>query len=1218
MNKSKLKSYAPAARREFIQAVTDRAHLYGLSENKNETQPVEEKGDVAIIGGRAFPRKIAAQRKNLEQRIEREGFAQVMEAVAYTWFNRLLALRYMEIHGYLEHGFRVLSNPGGSTIPEILEQAAHIQLPGLDQKKAVELKLDGSKDAELYRMILVAQCNALNTAMPFLFERIDDETELLLPDNLLHSDSLIRKLVTEIDEEDWQQVEIIGWLYQFYISEKKDQVIGKVVKPEDIPAATQLFTPNWIVKYMVQNSLGRIWLATYPNSSLKSKMEYYIEPAEQTAEVKAQLDAITPKELNPETITLLDPASGSGHILVEAYDLFKEIYLERGYRSRDIPRLILEKNLFGLDIDDRAAQMSGFALLMKARADDRRILKENSPRLNVMAIQGSEGIDSESIASALLKEKTYSIVDGPSTIFPETITQPVLTATQKAEIDKNDIYDLLELFKQGKNFGSLIQVPDKIAGKLRAIANLVESNLHASDIFTQKSATTLLHFVRMAMELTRQYDCVVANPPYMGSRWMNDDLASFAANYYPECKTDLMSCFMERANTSTLKHGYWAMINIPSWMFLSSFERFRLSLLDNCHIESLLHLGRGIFGSDFGTVAFVIRRSKEVGAKGVYRRLFDKHVQVRSLGQIEQLFFNKNYGTFVVDQSKFIKLPGSPIGYWVSNNAVIAFTAGIPMEEIANPRQGMKTLDNERFIRYWFEVSFASFKNGTQSGTEAYQSGKKWFPINHGGVFRKWYGNNESVVNWKNDGLEIKELAKTKYNSITRTVTNLDSYFKPGITWTVISSGSTSFRFFERGFLFSNSGQCLVPEDPDVRLYIGGFLNSKVCKYMLEILSPTLGFESGYLKKLPIIKSAFDCKLISRCIEIAKLDWNNYETSWDFEDHPILKSLCRQPTVKKSYSSLHAYFREITLEMKHIEEENNRLFIDIYTLQDDLSANIQINEITLTCNPYYRYGGIKMEDEVEALLLADTIREVISYSIGCMMGRYSLDEPGLIYANSGSVGFDSSKYKSFPADDDGIIPVMDMDWFEDDAASRIEEFLGIAWSPETLEENLKFVADSLSPKAGETPRETIRRYFSTQFYKDHMQTYKKRPIYWMFSSGKQRAFECLVYLHRYNEATLSRMRNEYVTPLQGKFSARVEYLSNEINAAASTSARTKLQKQLDALKKKQVELAAFDDLLRHYADKRIPIDLDDGVKVNYGKFGNLLAEVKAVTGGDSE
>jgi type II restriction/modification system DNA methylase subunit YeeA len=1094
VNKSKLKAYAPTARREFIQAVTDRAHFYGLSENKSEIQPIEEKGDFAFIGGRPFPRKIAAQRKNLEQRIEREGLLQVMEAVAYTWFNRFLALRYMEVHGYLDHGYRVLSNPSGSPIPEILEQAAHVQLPGIDHKKVVELKLDGNKDAELYRILLVAQCNALNTAMPFLFERIDDETELLLPDNLLHSDSLIRKLVTEIDDEDWQQVEIIGWLYQFYISEKKDQVIGKVVKPEDIPAATQLFTPNWIVKYMVHNSLGRMWLATYPNSSIKGKMEYYIEPAEQTDEVNAQLSAITPKELNPETITLLDPASGSGHILVEAYNIFKEIYLERGYRSRDIPRLILEKNLYGLDIDDRAAQMAGFALLMKARADDRRILKEDSPRLNVMAIQSSEGIDAESIANALLREKpTPSPLPSPSMGEDVSKSSPPLRGGDEGEGDvcgftndrlsKNDIKDLLELFKQGKNFGSLIQIPEKIAGKLRAMANLVESNLNSRDIFTQKAANTLLPIVRQAMILAGKYDYMVANPPYMGSGGMNEKLKIFAKERYQDSKSDLFAMFIERGFSLAKPIGFNAMVTMHSWMFLSSFETMRKKLLADKTIITMAHLGARAFGEISGevvqTTSFVLMGTHFKGYRPVFFRLVEgQEVQKEAALRAGEKRFDQTI------QNDFKLIPGSPIAYWVSKGVRKAFEESMPLFDYSKPLIGMRTGDNERFLRSWHEISLHKFSLCNQSDA-------KWFPYTKGGEFRRWYGNLEYVVNWFNNGYEIKENTLKVYpqldwDNLGWKISNEAYYFKEAISWTCVCASLFSARYIPEGTLFDTGGS-FIPFSDDVSNHgVLSYLNTKVAQVFLFLLNPTINYGSGTVGKLPWFKKNYSSKVCNTLIEYSKSDWNSFETSWDFQSFPLLAAHLKTTTVELSYLNWEKHCNAQIKRMQELETENNRLFIEAYGMQEELTPEVSEDQITLA----------RADREAD-------VKRLISYAVGCMMGRYSLDRPGLIYAHSGNKDFweiyngdchscesrnpETKQETGFPIknfgndknrvnadtaflpDEDGIIPIMDMEWFEDDIASRFEEFLRVAWSTETLEENMKFVADSLSPKAGETP-----------------------------------------------------------------------------------------------------------------------------------------------------
>ena len=1218
MNKNRLKSYAPAARLAFIQAATDRAHFWGLSEKGAE--PIEEKGDVAIIGGRPFPRQVAGQRRKLEERIKREGFPQVMEAVAYTWFNRFLALRYMELHGYLEHGYRVLSNANGGTIPEILDHATQVELPGLDRQKVTELKLDGGKDAELYRMLLVAQCHALHNAMPFLFEKIDDETELLLPDNLLHSDSLLRKLVTEIDEEDWQEVEIIGWLYQFYISEKKGQVIGKVVKREDIPAATQLFTPNWIVKYMVQNSLGRMWLATYPDSPLRQKMEYYIEPAEQTDEVKAQLKAITPASLNPESLTFLDPANGSGHILVEAYDIFKEIYLERGYSSRDFPRLILEKNLYGLDIDDRAAQMAGFALLMKARKDDRRILQNgNVPRLNVMAIGGSAGLDEQEIAGNLLDRTT-------------------------PEVSKQDIADLVELFGHGKTFGSLITVPEGLAGKLPALSELVDAKLRSGDMFAQQAAEAILPLVKQAKILAGQYDCVVANPPYMGSKYLTPQLKVFLKDKYKSYEKDLFSAFMIRNLSLTKESGRIGFMTPFVWMFISSYEELRQHFINRATIATLVQLEySGFDGATVPICTFTLSKTHIENFVGSFIRLSEFRGAEQQGPKTLEAIQNKGCGWFYTARPDYFReVPGSPVAYWASDNLKACFQSSKPLGEIAQPRQGMATTNNSLFVRVWFEVSLEKTNLDCRGIAEAASSLAKWFPYNKGGDFKKWYGNNLFVVNYENSGKTICNYIDNTPNvnvGSSGRVINRDKYFKESVTWSKISSGAPAFRYIPHGFIFDVAGTSIFNDSSDFSDTLLGFCNSLVVTRILQALSPTLNYEVGHIAALPI-KHCFPTsetkQIVSALISIAKIDWDSFETSWDFQFFPWLSAPRKAASTAESWQNWQIHCTAQIKHMRELETENNRIFIEAYGLQDELPPEVPEEQITLA----------RADREAD-------IKRLISYAIGCMMGRYSLDQPGLVYAHSGNKGFDESKYEHFPADDDGIIPVTDMDWFPDDVAGRFEEFLKVAFAPPPLpspgaggginnltlapipargegallEENLKFVADSLSPKGGETLRETIRHYISTQFFKDNLQTYKKRPIYWLFSSGKQRAFECLVYLHRYNEATLSRMRNEYVTPLMGRISAQLELLAGPVDEngdrkngmidhASSTFERKKLQKQLEILKKKQAELAAFDDLLRHYADQRISLDLDDGVKVNYGKFGNLLAEVKAIAGSD--
>ncbi len=1216
MNKNKLKAYAPAARRAFIQAVSDRANLLGLS--KDKIIPADLRGDVTLIDGRAYPKEVAAQHARLAERIRRDGFDKLIEETAYCWFNRFTALRYMEVHGYLDHGYCILSNPNGSHIPEILEQAANVTLPGTSREQIIAMKL-ANKDAELYRLLLVAQCNALNTAMPFLFERINDETELLLPDNLLHTQSIIRKLVTEIDEEDWQQVEIIGWLYQFYISEKKDQVIGKVVKSEDIPAATQLFTPNWIVKYMTQNSLGRMWLATYPDSPLRGKMEYYIEPAEQTDEVKAQLAAITPKEIDPESITVIDPACGSGHILVEAYDLLKEIYLERGYRSRDIPRLILQKNLYGLDIDDRAAQLAAFALLMKARADDRRIFDrrqgtgdrvkardqtQSSVLVNVLAIQSSAAFEKDfaALADALTVKKAEPLVGGGG-LFPDISRQQVLTVATSAEVTQEDIRALLGLFKDGKTYGSLITVPDELAAKLEKIARWVEEKLQGGDLIERTAAEKVLPFVRQAEMLARKYDCVIANPPYMNSKYVNPKLKQYLKENYRKYDKDLFASFVIRNLELSKLMGQLGFMSPFVWMFISSYEELRLKLIDDSTLTTLIQLEySGFDGATVPICTFTVYKNHISQYVSSYIRLSEFRGAQNQAPKTLEAIRNPECDWFhTAKPDDFKEIPGSPIGYWASNKLRALFLKGNPFRYYGEPRMGMATGNNDLYLRFWSEVNYEKIGFGIANRQEAKISKKKWFPYNKGGEFRLWYGNNEYVVNWENDGYELQT---TKHSSgrIWAHNFNLNYIFQPSITWTATSSSYFGVRFCDTGFLFDCKGSSAFVDKDNIYLMLG-LLSSKVAVAFLKILNPTIEFQSGDIGVIPVLsskleaeKDAIETEVLS-AINLAREEWNSFETSWDFQISPLLREDLKDATAEDSFNNWQSFCAANIKRMQELETENNRLFIEAYGLEDELTPEVPEDQITLA----------RADREAD-------IKRLLSYAVGCMMGRYSLDKPGLIYANAAGVGFDQTQYTKLAADEDGIIPVTDLEWFADDAANRFAEFLRVAWSTETLDANLQFVADSLSLKQTDTPRETIRRYYSAQFYKDHLQTYKKRPIYWLFTSGKQRAFECLVYLHRYNESTLSRMRNEYVTPLFGKLSARIKNLEDAVSAATSTPSRNKMQRELDATRKKQIELQAFDELLRHYADQRIALDLDDGVKVNYARFGKLLADAKAITG----
>ncbi|NHB66193.1 BREX-1 system adenine-specific DNA-methyltransferase PglX [Acinetobacter sp. GFQ9D192M] len=1176
MNTSNIKKYAPQARNDFIAAMRKQAAKYGIT--ADSILPAEQKGDLLLIGDQVFPLSVMKPRDKLIKRIQATSFEQTIDYIAYSWFNRLCAIRYMECKGLLDHGRRVLSSADGSAgLPQLLEECLDIDLPGLDASRVAELKLDGNKDEELYRELLLAQCHALNQVMPLLFEQVSDESELLLPDNLTKTDSLIRDLVSSIPEEDWSDVQIIGWLYQFYISEKKDQVIGKVVKSEDIPAATQLFTPNWIVKYLVQNSVGRLWLMAQPESTLASEWEYYIQPAEQSDEVNAQLKQLIDVRisedgdtLNPESITVLDPACGSGHILVEAYDCLKAIYLERGYRSRDIPRLILENNLYGIDIDTRAAQLSSFALLMKAREDDRRLFN-NPPKLNIIALQDSQ---------------------------PERLDafSQDLASTGVAQAD---LKELLDLFEHASTFGSLIQIPQAFAKKLPDLESKLNTAAASGDIFSQQSAQELLPLVQQAKILAKQYDAVIANPPYMGGKGMNPALKDFAKKKFPNSKSDLFAMFIERGFDWCKDSGFNSMVTMQSWMFLSSYEAMREKLLQDRTLSCMVHMGNGVMGIAFGTAATIMLNNHISNYAGSFS--YCENDDVNEFG-IPKQFPVQNERLKTAKPDDFKKIPGSPIAYWVSKNLTTIFKEK-KLRDYADAKQGMATCDNERFLRLWHEISIKNFSDNCMSLEESKVREEKWYPHNKGGRFRRWYGNNDFVVNWKNNGEELRQFTD-ELNKIRPggRLKNQEYYFKESATWSDITSGMTAGRYIPNGFIFDTTGPSIFNDEKYGIYFFVGLLNTKICNALVDLMNPTMHFtlKDANNFPLPVCWNADTTnQVVKKLIYISKNDWDSYETSWDFTQNPIIRT--QQPNLEQAFNTWQQQNATAVVEMKRLEEENNKLFIDAYGLQDELTPDVPDEQITLT----------RANREKDS-------QRLISYALGCMMGRHSLDEPGLIYAHAGNQNFDASRYRTFPADADGIIPLTEMHWFEDDATHRIQEFLTAVWGKDTLDANMQWLAESLDKKASETAEDTIRRYLASKFYKDHMQTYKKRPIYWLFSSGKQGAFQALVYLHRYNESTLARMRTEYVMPLISKMAAYANSLETAKESSDSAAEIKRIEKKLQDLHKQQAELSSFEEKLRHYADQRISLDLDDGVKVNYGKFGDLLAEVKAVTGDKTE
>ncbi|HFM5026139.1 TPA: BREX-1 system adenine-specific DNA-methyltransferase PglX, partial [Escherichia coli] len=809
MNTSNIKKYAPVARKQFRDAVMQKLTTLGIDADKKGNLQIAQAtdlGDSVRYGQFSLDKSLASRRERLVKRAEKQGYDVLVEHIAYTWFNRFCAIRYMELHGYLDHGFRMLSHPTLEGSFEVLDHVPEVaDALGLDKSRLVEMKLAGDRDEELYRELLLAQCHALHGAMPFLFEAVNDDIELVLPDNLTRTDSILRGLVDTIPEEDWKQVEVIGWLYQFYISEKKDDVIGKVVKSEDIPAATQLFTPNWIVQYLVQNSVGRQWLQTYPDSSLKGKMPYYIEPAEQTPEVQAQLAAITPSSIEPESIKVLDPACGSGHILTEAYNVLKAIYEERGYRTRDIPQLILENNIFGLDIDDRAAQLSGFAMLMLARQDDRRILGRGV-RLNIVSLQESK-LD---IAELWTKLNFHQQAQRGS--MGDMFTQGTsLANTDSAEYKL--LMRTLALFTSAKTLGSLIQVPQEDETALKTFLGGLYRLAVEGDIPQKEAAAELIPYIQQAWILAQRYDAVVANPPYMGGKGMNGELKEFAKKQFPDSKSDLFAMFIERGFSWLKDAAYNSMVTMQSWMFLSSYENMRANILDKYTIETMVHMGNGVMKIAFGTNATVFRNVHIPSYQGAFS--YTENDDINDEGYPKE-FPVKNDRLKTAAADDFQKIPGAPIAYWLSESEVNLFD-NKKISQIASTRLGMATADNERFLRFWHEVNFANIGFDFTDRIQAKKSGLKWFPYQKGGEYRKWYGNLDYVVNWFDDGREIQNFTDEKSGKVRSHNYNLDFIFKKGITWNALSSSKTSARVSESS-LFDNAGSSLFVNNEDLYL----------------------------------------------------------------------------------------------------------------------------------------------------------------------------------------------------------------------------------------------------------------------------------------------------------------------------------------------------------------------------------------------------------------
>ena len=1046
MNKNAIKKFATEARRELLSRVSQRALKYGISE-KEVGNPNDDS-----VGEHLLSSTEKKQRAALIAQIQEKGYKQVMEEVAYTWFNRFSALRFMEVNGYLPTRVRVFTDENNAFNPQILTEAIHMELDGLDMEKVYAYK-EANDDDELYKYLLIVQCNALNSVLPGMFQKIADYTELLFPDNLLREGSVVQQMIELIPEEDWKDaVQIIGWLYQYYNSEKKDDVFAALKKnikitKENIPAATQLFTPDWIVRYMVENSLGRLWVEGHPNEELKSQWKYYLEEAEQEPKVQAQLAEIHKEyaALTPDQLKVIDPCSGSGHILVYLFDVLMQIYESYGYTTREAVASIVENNLYGLDIDDRAAQLAYFAVMMKARQYDRRFFSRGI-QPHVYAIVESNLVDKFAV---------------------DYFCNGDMKLTAAMDIIIKELHD-------AKEYGSILTVTPQDWSALYARFAEITEDINMS---RETALRELLPLVQVAEALTQKYDVVVTNPPYMNVNGMNGKLSEFIKKNYPETKSDLSTVFMEKAFSICIFNGYMAMINIPVWMFITSYTGLRENIIQSKSIANLLHLGRGIFGSDFGTTAFVIQNAEIRHKQSKFYKLYFRQGEVNSVEEKEKMFFDR-VGEYISSQDFFDVIPDSPIAYWASKELLNDFRQGKSASEYASPKQGMSTCDVNRFTKYWFEV--LSYATNIFDKTNI----KKWVRYNKGGNFRKWYGNREFVVYWGENGDSL--------SSNGALLRNRDVYFLPFLAWTKISSAGTGFRKFEDYFLFDGAGGSLFNKNCGIESnYLLGMLNSKVNTLILNLISPTLNFNENHIGSIPVLKCEDQkvieniSNIVNHAVDLSKLDWDAFETSWDFQHHSLLRKVS---TIAEAFDQWQAECDDRFNQLKANEEELNRIFINIYGLQDELTPEVEDKDVT-----------VRKAD------LGRDIRSFISYAVGCMFGRYSLDVDGLAYAGG---EWDASKYASFAADKDNIIPICDDEYFEDDIVGLFVKFVKTVYGADTLDENLKFIADALGGKG--QPKDVIRNYFMNDFYKDHCKMYQKRPIYWLFDSGKKNGFKALI------------------------------------------------------------------------------------------------------------
>lgn len=1203
MNKTAIKNFAIWARNKLIADVSYDARLIGITEDGIAKPLPQSFGGTQFFDiGTAEPYSISGeavrQRNKLVEVIQQKekdtdyktAYQYVIEEVAYTWFNRLIAIRFMEINDYLPSHIRVLSSESGKLEPDLVTTPFDAELPFTAEEEAqiFQLKQDNKLD-EVFRILFLKQCNALNEILPALFEKTKNYTELLLSLSIIDQDGVVYHLIHDIPEDDFNierggQVEIIGWLYQYYNTEPKAVAFaknGKITK-EEIPAVTQLFTPDWIVRYMVENSLGRLWVEGHPDCGLKENWKYYLEEAQQEPEVQEKLSEIRKEyaALNPEDIKLIDPCMGSGHILVYAFDVLMQIYESAGYSQRDAAKSILENNIYGLDIDDRAYQLAYFAVMMKARQYNRRILNgENT--CHVYAIQ-----ESNSINRAHLKYFGAGMDD----------------------IEKNaakmQLEGLLDTLTDAKEYGSILNVESYNWELLRRFvaAEDTDGQISMDSVGVEDTAEQLNRLIDIGETMARKYWVTCTNPPYANTGSLGAKVNSFVKKNYQDSKADLYSVFIERCAQMIVHGGYQAMITQHSWMFLTSFQKLREKMMHTDTI-SMAHLGARAFeeigGEVVQTTAFVRRNSSISDYYGTYCRLVEPSTQ-----QGKADLYLSGTKCYVARQADFVKIPGMPVAYWLSNIYFELFSKLPTLSNSVDFCKGLATMDNERFLRLWEEVNWKNACVTAIDAAEGKESKKRWFAYNKGGTFRRWYGNRDYMINWFDDGKELKDNVVKCYGggSYTKEVRNEEKYFCEGITWSTLASGLISIRYSPKGCIFDSKGSMGFAKGGQNIYALTAFLNSCVAQKFLEVLSPTLDYNIGGLNNLPFVDVPDNAiEICKECIRDSAYDWDSFETSWDFKKHPLLRNVS---TISEAFTQWQAECDDRFNQLKANEEELNRIFIDIYGLQDELTPEVEDKDVTV------RKADLQRD-----------IKSLLSYAVGCMFGRYSLDVVGLAYAGG---EWDSSKYQSYIPDADNVIPITDEEYLDDDIVSRLCDWLKVVYGADTLEANLDYIAKALGNK-GSTSREIIRNYFLNDFFKDHCQTYSvtgsgKRPIYWLFDSGKQNGFKALVYLHRYTPDTIGNLRIDYLHKMQRVYESEINRMQDMMDHSGNAREVAAASKRKDKLAKQLKECREYDEKISHLALSRIELDLDDGVKVNYrklqtaqdGKFYEVLADSKNI------